>query len=225
MKRNRHRLLDAMQAHQIPQIIVGYLKIQQAAAHDFYTLFLDQKINGRLFYNTCLPGAKEIKFGNEDFMHTDLTDALVEMLQPFTNLSLLAVHEEIDKPTALSIQMQQALQSFLTHIETSAEWKHFWEKEINLQCSDTEKKFLYHTIAGAAAYKAFITCINTTSSITNPEIKRNIALLVKHCSGNYKSIFVNPDKAFKINAASSPVLFKRKRHVKRKPRLVEINAM
>lgn len=206
MKRIHHHLLDAMQAHKVPQVIVGYLKLQQAATSDFFTLLLDRKINGRLFYNTCLPnGSKEIRFGNETFQADDFQNAIDELLEPFQQISIQDVHNELDKPAALTQQMQQVIQSILTHIETSAEWKKFWEKEIHLTCTEAEKKSLYHTIAGAAAFKVLVSCIDRSQHMLDPRVKRNVALLVQHCTNTYQSIFLHPNDAFKITATSNPV--------------------
>ncbi len=194
MSMDRKALASAIEKHKIPQLIVGYLKLQQANNNDFFTLMLENKINGRLFYNTCVPGAKEIKYGNEDFTHSDLKIATDKLLNEFSTLSLAAVKAESVKPSTISDNMRTVISSFLDSIESSREWKHFWESEINLKASISEKKRLYNMIAGAAAYKAFISCIDQSSSISDPMIKRNIAGLISLCTNHYASTALRDEK-------------------------------
>lgn len=187
MSTSRKALAIAAQKHKIPQLIVGYLKLQQAKHSEFFNFLLENKINGRLFYNTCLPGAKEVKYPNDDFLHADFKDAVDQLLAPFKKLSLTEVKAESVKPTIISENMQSVIALFLECIESSNEWKHFWEREINLTAGFNEKKHLHNLIAGAAAYKAFISCIDQSNSITDPMVKRNIAGLIGICTNHYAS--------------------------------------
>jgi hypothetical protein len=190
MRMDRDPLISAVQKTQLSKLIVGYLKSQQASNHDFYALFRTNKVNGRLFYNTCMPGAREIKYGNEDFMQDELKRAIDDLLAPFSSLSLMQVKKEMSKPADLSANMHQVIASLMRTIETGEDWKTFWEIEINLPCNAAEKKQLYNQIAGAAAYKALITCIDHSNYILDPAIKRHVAMLVGNCTSHYDSTFL-----------------------------------
>jgi hypothetical protein len=198
MRMDRDPLISAVHKTKLPKIIVGYLKLQQAFNDNFFTLFLENKINGRLFYNTCLPGAKEMRYGNEDFLQDDLKNAIDTMLAPFNNVSLEQVKFEMSKPSEISEKMNHLIASLMRNIETCEDWKKFWEREIHLQCSDAEKKQLYNAIAGAAAYKALVSCIDHSSYILDPAVKRNVAVLVRNCTSIYHSSFLKDGEAFHI---------------------------
>ncbi|HTM62888.1 MAG TPA: hypothetical protein VL360_00135 [Gammaproteobacteria bacterium] len=188
MKKERIALITASEKHKLPQIIVGYLKLQQAKKNDFFDLFLQKKINGRLFYNTCLPdGTKEVKYGNEDFLYEDFKNAVDQLLAPFQNLSIEQIKSEQVKATDISSQMRSVIDAFIESIETSNEWKMFWESEIKLQSEESHKNELYNMIAGAAAYKALVSCIDQSAKISDPIVKRNIAALVSICTNKYES--------------------------------------
>lgn len=227
MSKDRNALLQAAEKHKIPQIIVGYLKLQQANKADFFDLLLQKKINGRLFYNTCMPGAREIKYGNDDFLYDDFKHAIEELLAPFQSLSLEQVKAESVKPGDVTAKMYAVIAELMQSIETSKEWKYFWENEINLQSDKQGKKELYNLIAGAAAYKALVSCIDHSSNIESPLVKRNIAALVGLCTNHYESTALNDEIEFQIkrkdhDALGDFTVFKKqkttmkKRHKKKK---------
>ena len=181
--------------------------MQQAKKDDFFTLFLEKKINGRLFYNTSLgDGTKEIKYGNEDFQNDDFKNAIDQLLTPFKSLSLTQVKLENAKPTDISEKMIGVINALMDSIESSHEWKNFWEKEIKLQSSNEQKKALYNLIAGAAAYKAFVSCIDQSKNIPDPLIKRNIAALVGICTNKYESTALKAEKEFALKSKSYDVM-------------------
>src|SRR3990167_3051547 len=202
MSTDHNALAAAAEKHKIPQIIVGYLKLQQAKKDDFFMLLMDNKINGRLFYNTCAPGTKEIKYGNEDFLYEDFKNAVDQMLAPFKNLSLAEVKAESVKPTAISEKMREVITAFLENIETSHEWTKFWEAEIHIQTTAEQKKQLYNMIAGAAAYKALVSCVDQSNNIADPHIKRNIEALIVTCTSKYESPTLQENSEFVLKTKS-----------------------
>lgn len=188
MSMDRNALQQAAKKHKLPQIIVGYLKLQQAKKTDFFTLFLEKKINGRLFYNTCLPdGTKEIRFGNDDFLHDDFKNAVDFFLMPFKSLSLEQIKHESVQPSDITNSMREVIDTFMHTIESSKEWQQFWNHEIHAPADSDQKKQLYNMIAGAAAYKALVSCIDQSNKISDPIIKRNIAALISICTNKYES--------------------------------------
>ncbi len=200
MRADRDLLCDAIQKDKIPEIIVGYLKLQQAKNNDFFNLFMDKKINGRLFYNTCLPnGTKEVRFGNDDFLHDDFRNVIDTMLAPFSEVTLENVRSEFVKPTEISEKMNGVIASLLADIESHAEWIKFWESEINLSCTAINKKQLYNLIASNAAYKALVSCIDHSKYILDPKVKRNVAVLIGICTGKYESKFLQATPEFQFN--------------------------
>ncbi len=198
MRMERDPLSNAIAKTNIHKVIVGYLKLLQAFNHDFYTLLRENKINGRLFYNTCMPGMREIKYGNEDFLQEAFKAAIDDLLIPFNNVSLSQVKAESSKPTEISANMHAVINVLMQHIETSRDWKKFWEEEINLKASDPDKKQLYNMIAGAAAYKALVSCIDHSNYILDPLVKRNVALLVRDCTSTYHSNYLKESSEFHI---------------------------
>lgn len=187
MSMDRTAIQAAAEKYKLPQIIVGYLKLQQAKNSDFFTLLIDKKINGRLFYNTCSPGEKEIRYGNEDFLQPDFKNAIENLVIPFATLSLSQVKNESVHPSALTEKMRNAINTFMQCIETSREWQQFWNHELHLQSDSMQRKELYNLVAGAAAYKAFVSCIDKSDIIADPAIKRNIAALVGICTNHYEA--------------------------------------
>jgi len=197
-------LFTAMQKANIPQIVVGYLKLQQAKNHDFFDLFIDNKINGRLFYNTCMPnGAKEVRYGNDDFMQKAFRNVIDDMLAPFNNVTIQEVRSEFIQPTTLSAKMNFVITDMLSHIESTSEWKEFWEREIQLQCSQEKKKALYNMVASNAAYKALVSCVDHSKYILDPRIKRNVAVLIGICTGKYNSPFLQETADFHFKKISA----------------------
>ena len=189
-------LQRAARKHKISQLIVAYLKLQQNQKNNFFTLFLQNKINGRLFYNTCLPdGTKETRYGNDDFINADFKQAIEQLLTPFQHLTLAQVKSESVQASEFSAGMHDVISSFMSCIESSSEWKLFWKEEINLQTDDAQKKKLYNLIAGAAAYKVLVSCIDQSEQIQDPMIKRNMATLINLCTSTYESrAFENSQK-------------------------------
>jgi hypothetical protein len=201
MHTDRSNLLDVIHKNKIPQLIVDYLKLQQANNADFFNLLLNKKMNGRIFYNTCLPGAKEVRYGHEDFLKPDFQATVDHLLADFKQLSTQQFRSEFMRPTELSIKMNNALTAFLAHLETSREWQGFWEHDIKLQASAEQKKQLYNLIAGNAAYKAFVTCANHSNVIESQQIKNNIVMLIGICSDKYESTHLQVGEAFGFNKA------------------------
>jgi hypothetical protein len=199
MSMDRAALSNAIKKYKIPQIIIGYLKLQQAKKNDFFALFMDKKINGRLFYNTSLAdGTKETKYGNEDFLQPDFISAVDHLFVNFQSLSLEQVKTESVKPTVASEKMQEVIDAFVESVETNHEWQHFWECEIRLQSGAEQKKKLYNLIAGAAAYKALVTCVNESPHIHDPLIKRNIAVLIGICTNKYEARSLQASSEFQV---------------------------
>jgi hypothetical protein len=196
MRTDRSNLLEAIPNNKIPQRIVNYLKLQQDANADFFNLLMNKKMNGRIFYNTCLPGAKEIRYGHEDFLNPDFQAAVDHLLSDFKQLSTQQFQCEFMRPTDLSVKMNNALTAFLAHLETNREWQNFWEHDIKLNASALQKKQLYNLIAGNAAYKAFVTCANHSTAIESQQIKNNIVMLIGMCSDKYESTHLQASEAF-----------------------------
>lgn len=198
-------LQHAANKYKIPQVIVSYLILQQTKKNDFFKLLLQKKINGRLFYNTCLPdGTKEIRFGNEDFLNSDFKLAVEQLLMPFQHLTLAQVTSESVQASAISATMHEVISLLMSCIESSNEWKHFWEHDISLHADNCQKKQLYNLIAGAAAYKALVSCVDQSEQIQDPMVKRNIAKLISICTSKYESKALTSSQEFAM--ASDPAL-------------------
>lgn len=214
MSMDRNALQQAAEKHKLPQIIVGYLKLQQAKKMDFFTLFLEKKINGRLFYNTCLPdGTKEIKFGNEDFLQEDFKNAVDYFLMPFKSLSLEQIKHESVQPSDITNNMREVIDTFMHTIESSKEWQQFWNHEIHAPADSDQKKQLYNMIAGAAAYKALVSCIDQSNKIADPIVKRNIAALISICTNKYESPTLQASHPnISHEAAGAFMVFKKQQH-------------
>ena len=187
VRENTDPFYIVMKKNKIAQIIVAYLKLQQTKNPEFFNLYMNKKINGRLFYNTCQPnGTKEFRYGNEDFVKEEFKNAVDDMLAPFTNVTPDQVKFEFVQPTEISEKMFQVIAKILTQIESSNEWKKFWMKEINLQGNDIQKKQMYNLIANSAAYKVLVSCVEYSKYILDPQLKRNITTLIGMCTERYQ---------------------------------------
>ena len=205
---NEASLSESMQQTKIPQIIVDYLKLQQTKNQNFFNLFIEKKINGRLFYNTCMPnGEKEVRYGNDDFLNDAFSTIVDDMLAPFSHVSLDQVKCESVHPTGISTQMNEVIVKLLSHIESSSDWINFWEKEINLKYTGIQKKKLYNLVASNAAYKALVACVDHSKYILDPHTKRNVAVLIDICTGKYESPFLLDGGDFKLRAKTDETAF------------------
>lgn len=197
MSKDKNSLLRAVRNHRIPQLVVGYLKLQQAKSDDFFTLLMHKKINGRLFYNTCLPnGAKEIRYSNEDFLEKHLQAAIDDALSPFHKLSLADINSELIKPANHIQAMQQLILTLMNEVESSKEWRKFWESEIILRADDDQKKALYNEVAGAAAFKILMSSLDNSKTVNDPMIKNNIKELITICSDHFSSMILSNESEF-----------------------------
>ncbi len=180
-------LFIAMQKSKIPQVIISYLKSQQAKNPEFFNLYISKKINGRLFYNTCQPnGSKEVRLGNEDFIKDEIKHVIDDMLAPFNSVTPIQVTYEFVQPSQVSENMNHVIARILGYLESSTEWKKFWKKEINLNCDDIQKQRLYNLIATHAAYKVLVSCVEYSRYILDPLLKRNITMLIGICTERYQ---------------------------------------
>lgn len=191
MRADKDQLFIAIQKNNIAQAIVDYLHSQQAENSEFFNLYLDNKINGRLFYNTCLPnGSKETRYDNHDFLNNEFQQTVDDLLAPFNEITAQQVHAEFMRSTHLSAQMNHIISSLLFHIETSNAWKAFWRNDINLRCSDEQKKQCYRLVVSTAAYKALVATIDHSHYILDPSTRRNVTDLIGICTDKYESAFL-----------------------------------
>jgi hypothetical protein len=192
VKESSDPLLLAMQKSKIPHVIVTYLKLQQTKNSEFFNLYLQKKINGRLFYNTCLPnGSKEIRYGDGDFLMDDFKNAIDNMLAPFNEVTSEQVKFEFVQSSQISDDMSCVIEKILSHIESSNEWKKFWQKEMVVDCNDIQKQQLYNLIATHAAYKVLVSCVDHSDYILDPIAKRNVTVLIGLCTDRYQKPAAN----------------------------------
>lgn len=190
-------LKEAAEQNKIAQHLIGYLKIQQAFESDFFVLFMNGKINGRLFYNTCKPGQKEVIYGDDDLLQPEFKTAIEAILnREFKDLTI----EETRSGTATP-RMRTVIDSILVCIENNDDWLKFWMEEIKLQSYDEThnkwtKKELYNTVIRTAAYKILVSCINQTKIFNDPHVQMNVAKLVQECTRSYTSCVLTSDDEF-----------------------------
>jgi hypothetical protein len=121
--------------------------------------------------------------------------------------------------------MREVIDTFMHTIESSKEWQQFWNHEIHAPADSDQKKQLYNMIAGAAAYKALVSCIDQSNKIADPIVKRNIAALISICTNKYESPTLQASHQNKDCDVSSDFTVFKKQQRKTKDELQPHNAL